>query len=323
MGAPEYHDGDAVTTSWCSPECRAAHEPTHQEYCYNLQRRKSLLRTAKLLKAALLAYKEVVYDIHVTRISHDKDNGTLVLTHKPSRIERHPFPSHLTSIEEHKQAALLVNQCTMSISLLGPMARGLLAGRSSRLLRSRGHPANSYRLGIVSRMDVAVVEIQNPSLTIKFHPPDGIMTDRKFHTIIEATLDSSGERWLIDVTGCQYGFRDILLPLEKYIAQNDCSSYGLLQPYGHTETTDQDELPRSPLIILTGGPSEQQLADIEIEKGYRRHFAALVRAIVNQGLTQGSDAQFSATLDELVRRVITYMSSYQPQTGAYQESPTY
>ncbi|KAF5700568.1 beclin 1 [Fusarium globosum] len=265
---------------------------------------KLTLTCSKLLKAALLAYKEVVYDIHVTRISHDKDNGTLVLTHKPNRIERHPFPSHLTSIEEHKQAALLVNQCTMSISLLGPMARGLLAG-------------------IVSRMDVAVVEIQNPSLTIKFHPPDGIMTDRKFHTIVEATLDSSEERWLIDVTGCQYGFRDILLPLEKYIAQNNCSSYELLQPYGHTETTDQDELPRSPLIILTRGPSEQQLADVEIEKGYRRHFAALVRAIVNQGLTQGSDAQFAATLDELVRRVITYMSSYQPQTGAYQESPTY
>ncbi|KAG4265234.1 beclin 1 [Fusarium proliferatum] len=265
---------------------------------------KLTLTCSKLLKAALLAYKEVVYDIHVTRISHDKDNGTLVLTHKPNRIERHPFPSHLTSIEEHKQAALLVNQCTMSISLLGPMARGLLAG-------------------IVSRMDVAVVEIQNPPLTIKFHPHDGIVADRKFHTIVEATLDSSEERWLIDVTGCQYGFRDILLPLEKYIAQNNCSSYELLQPYGHTETTDQDELPRSPLIILTRGPSEQQLADIEIEKGYRRHFAALVRAIVNQGLTQGPDAQFAVTLDELVRRVITYMSSYQPQTGAYQESPTY
>ncbi|RBR08990.1 hypothetical protein FVER53590_00520 [Fusarium verticillioides] len=204
-------------------------------------------------------------------------------------------------IEDHKQAALLVNQCTMAISLLGPMARGLLAG-------------------IVSRMDVAVVEIQNPPLTIKFHPPDGIMTDRKFHTIIEATLDSSGEQWLIDVTGCQYGFREILLPLEKYIAQNNCSSYELLQPYGHTETTDQDELPHSPLIILTRGPNEQQLADIEIEKGYRRHFAALVRAVINQGLTQGPDAQFAVTLDGLVHRVITYMSNYQPRMGAYQES---
>ncbi|KAG5749865.1 hypothetical protein H9Q72_007187 [Fusarium xylarioides] len=296
VGAPEYHDGDAVTTFWCSSECQAAHEPTHQEYCYNLQQRKTLLRTSKLLKAALLAYKEVVYDIHVTRIEHDEDNGTLVLTHTPNRIERHPFPSHLTGTEDHKQAALLVNQCTMSISLLGPMARGLLAG-------------------IVSRMDVAVVEIQNPPLTVNFHPPDGIMTDRKFHTIIEATMNPSGERWLIDVTGCQYGFRDILLPLEKYIAQNNCSSYELLQPYGHTETTDQDELPRSPLIILTRGPNEQQLADIEIEKGYRRHFAALVRVVINQGLTQGSDAQFAVTLDELAYRVITYMSSYQPQMG--------
>ncbi|KAF4435426.1 beclin 1 [Fusarium acutatum] len=263
--------------------------------------------TSQLIKSIATTYNdakifyEVVYDIHVTRIEHDEDNGTLVLTHTPNRIERHPFPSRLTGIEDHKQAALLVNQCTMSISLLGPMARGLLAG-------------------IVSRMDVAVVEIQNPPLTIKFHPPDGIMTDRKFHAIIEATLDSSGERWLIDVTGCQYGFRDILLPLEKYIAQNNCSSYELLQPYGHTETTDQDELPRSPLIILTRGPNEQQLADIEIEKGYRRHFAALVRAVINQGMTQGSDAQFAATLDELVHRVITYMSSYQPQMGAYQES---
>ncbi|KAF5982155.1 hypothetical protein FBULB1_4405 [Fusarium bulbicola] len=265
---------------------------------------KLTLTCSKLLKAALLAYKEIVYDIHVTRIKHDEVNGTLVLTHTPNRIERHPFPNHLTSIEDHKQAALLVNQCTMSISLLGPMARGLLAG-------------------IVSRMDVVVVEIQDPPLTIKFHPPDGIMADRKFHTIIEATLDSSGERWLIDVTGCQYGFRDILLPFEKYIAQNNCSSYERLQPYGHTETTDQDELPRSPLMILTRGPSERQLADIEIEKGYRRYFAALVRALVHHGLTQGTDAHFAATLDELVRRVITYMSSYPLPMEAYQESPLY
>jgi len=98
-----------------------------------MQRRKILLRTAKLLKAALLAYKEVVYDIHVTKIEHDEDSGTLVLIHTPNRIERHLFPSHLIRIENHKEAALLVNQCTMSISLLGPMTRGLLAGRSSRL----------------------------------------------------------------------------------------------------------------------------------------------------------------------------------------------
>ncbi|KAL5618324.1 hypothetical protein FOVSG1_000546 [Fusarium oxysporum f. sp. vasinfectum] len=197
-----------------------------------------------------------------------------------------------------------LNQCTMSISLLGPMTRGLLAG-------------------IVSRMDVAIVEIRNPPLPIRFHPPGGIMTDRMFHTIVEATLDSSGERWLIDITGCQYGFRDILLPLKKYITQNNCSSYELLQPYGHTETTDQDELPRSPFSILTGGPNEQQLADIEIEKGYRRHFATLVRALFHQGLTQGSDAHFAAILDDLAHRGITHMSSHQPHLGAYQERTTH
>ncbi|KAF5262391.1 hypothetical protein FOXYS1_6891 [Fusarium oxysporum] len=270
----------------------------------NARQLTSQLIKTKLLKAALLAYKEVVYDIHLTKIEHDEDSGTLVLIHTPNRIERHLFPSHLTRIENHKEAALLVNQCTMSISLLGPMTRGLLAG-------------------IVSRMDVAIVEIRNPPLSIRFHPPAGIMTDRVFHTIVEATLDSSGERWLIDITGCQYGFRDILLPLKKYITQNNCSSYELLQPYGHTETTDQDELPRSPFFILTGGPNEQQLADIEIEKGYRRHFATLVRALFHQGLTQGSDAHFAAILDDLAHRVITHMSSYQPHLGAYQERTTH
>ncbi|KAF4951913.1 hypothetical protein FGADI_7135 [Fusarium gaditjirri] len=265
---------------------------------------KLTLTCSKLLKAALLAYKEVVYDIHVTKVEHDEATRTLVLTHVPNRIERHPFPSHLTRIENHKEAALLVNQCTMSISLLGPMTRGLLAG-------------------IVYRMDVAVVEIRNPPLPIRFQPPDGMMTDRVFHTIVEATLDSSGERWVIDITGCQYGFRDILLPLEKYITQNNCFSYGLLQPYGHTETTDQDELPCSPFFILTGGPNEQQLADIEIEKGYRRHFATLVRALFHQGLTQGSVAHFAAILDDLAHRVITHMSSYQPQMGTYQKGTTH
>ncbi|KAF9774397.1 hypothetical protein IL306_007615 [Fusarium sp. DS 682] len=266
--------------------------------CNNLKGRKSLVRTANLLKATLLSYREVVFDTHVTKIK--PRNGTLVLTHDPSRAERHPFPDNLTSHAGHREAALLFNQCVLSVSLFGPMTRKLLEG-------------------IISGLDIVSVNVKKTPFPVKLDPPDippgGVSINGSDHVVVQATLVSTGEKWVIDITSCQYGLRDILLPVHKYLAPNYYFSLHGKVPHYWTETTDQDEVAYSPDISPGGRPSKQQLADIGIEKEYRRHFAALVRGHVDNSLIQGSDAEFVVKVNNFTQRVSAHMSSYQNSIG--------
>lgn len=98
-----------------------------------MQQRRKLLRAAMVLKAALLAYREVTYDVDLTRI--ELQQGVLCLyqnqRHIGARARRGLFPSNLTTNTEHKEAALANHQCTTAMALLGRLTRKLLRGKTS------------------------------------------------------------------------------------------------------------------------------------------------------------------------------------------------
>ncbi|KAJ4271440.1 hypothetical protein NW762_000142 [Fusarium torreyae] len=148
------------------------------------------------------------------------------------------------------------------MSLLGPMTRRLLTGT-------------------VSNLEVVALRIGSTPLPATLNPPDHNGPD--IHTIITATLRSSNEEWVIDITGCQYSFRDIVVPFEKYITQNRCTLNEPPTPYINTETTDQD------------------LNDVNTEIGYRRYFATLVPAYVDNSLLQGFDFEFTTKVDDCIQ----------------------
>jgi hypothetical protein len=128
--APEYQSGDSRVVFYCSRECQVVDWPNHKDYCKNMQQRKILLRAGQVLKAAMLAYREIVYDVDLTKIEYR--DGVLYLhqNQRPvlSRSKRGPFPNHMTDNIEHKEAALVKSQSTAAMALLGPLTRRLLRG---------------------------------------------------------------------------------------------------------------------------------------------------------------------------------------------------
>lgn len=93
-----------------------------------LQQRKKLLRAAKILKAALLTYREATYDVDLTGVHYE--NGVLLLHQNQrsisTRAKQGPFPNHLVANTQHKEAVLAHNSCTTAMALLGRLTRKLL-----------------------------------------------------------------------------------------------------------------------------------------------------------------------------------------------------
>ena len=132
MDAPEYQPGDSVGSVYCNRDCQKEHWPKHRAHCRALGQRKKLLRAANILKAALLTYREVLYDVDLTKIQFQ--DGVLYLHQNQrsitARSKQGLFPAHLTTNLDYKEAALANNQCTTAMALLGRLTQKLLEGET-------------------------------------------------------------------------------------------------------------------------------------------------------------------------------------------------
>lgn len=86
--APDYLPGDALDTFYCDRDCQIKTRETHKNRCRNLSQRIALLRAAKILKTALLTYREMVYDLNLTHI--ESKDGILRL-HQIPKTRPYPF----------------------------------------------------------------------------------------------------------------------------------------------------------------------------------------------------------------------------------------
>ena len=137
MDAPEYQSEDSVCSVYCNRDCQKGHWSNQKARCRALRQRKKLHRTVNILKTALLTYREVLYDIDLTKIQFQDEILYLHQNQRPitTRSKRGLFPVHLITNIDYKDAALANNQCTTIMTLLGRLTQKLLEGETSlRLL---------------------------------------------------------------------------------------------------------------------------------------------------------------------------------------------
>ncbi|CAG8979630.1 hypothetical protein HYALB_00011993 [Hymenoscyphus albidus] len=288
--APAYSPGDSIDSIYCSRECQKSDWLPHKAHCHALGKRKKLFRTAQLLKTAFLTYREVGYDLHLTKI--ELKNGVLCLHQKlrasTARAERALFPTHLTTNPEHKEAALAKNSCTTATALLSSLTRNLLEG-------------------VTSTIEVLDLQIGKPLIPTRLVPGDGPDCTICPHTILKVRPRGSSETWIIDTAGCQYGFRDVLIPYEKYLTERSCKISGKdPEPYDWTVTKDLDFFDTIPFMNTT----HAQKVDRGLEREARLHFAIFVNTHVTKDILNGSAAEFARKLEGFVQGLEVHMKSF-------------
>lgn len=113
------------------------------------------------------------------------------------------------------------------------------------------------------------------------------------HTIIKVSRPFNPESWVLDTTGCQYGFEEVLVPFSKYIADRECQIVGEGSAYDATETKDLDYFASIQAMNMT----KAQRDDLAEERRARLRFAEFVELYVDKSVLDGSDAAFGKKLE--------------------------
>jgi hypothetical protein len=111
------------------------------------------------------------------------------------------------------------------------------------------------------------------------------------------------EAWILDTAGCQYGFRDVLVPFEKYVAEKSCRILNEPTTYNATETKDLDYFSTLPLLNRTRAQRE----DKRLERQARLHFAVFVNTHSSNDILNGSAVEFKDKFDSFVHELKLHM----------------
>lgn len=119
------------------------------------------------------------------------------------------------------------------------------------------------------------------------------------HTVLKVGLLFSSETWIIDATGCRYGFEEVLVPFDKYIEERRCRSLGEPETYDATDTKDLDYFATLPFM----NRFRIQREKLRRERQSRLRFAELVDTDVSQGILEGSNADFNDNLQTMTSQL--------------------
>lgn len=128
---------------------------------------------------------------------------------------------------------------------------------------------------------------------------------------------------MLDPAGCQYGFREVLIPYATYLQDKQGEIVTGPGPYHWTETKDLEYFETVPGLSVTAA----QRADAAVERKIRRHYASFVEERFGPGqpgaakdLLGCSSESFGGRLGALMEDLKKCMISYMEKNGLYWQS---
>jgi hypothetical protein len=121
--------------------------------------------------------------------------------------------------------------------------------------------------------------------------------------MLKAQLRLSGETWVVDTAGSQYGFREVIVPFYRYIAEKSCRIASAPTTYDATETKDLD-------FYATFAPmnkTKAQCDDMRAERKARMCFASFVDQDVGEDVLDGPDQKWAGKTDTLVAALTAHL----------------
>ncbi|KAJ5649580.1 uncharacterized protein N7484_003303 [Penicillium longicatenatum] len=245
--------------------------------------RRKLLRVATLLKACMLAYREVVYVMDLTDLrSKDEVYRYIEVNHTGTKCLHRvhaPFSTTLTPKPEHAEVALLFNQGTAAMHLFSRLTKKLFEG-----------------LDVTPT--VAEIEMEKPKIPVK---TGGGPIPKYFpHTVMVVRIDLTTEFWILDPTGAQYGIQDVFVPWKHYVEEYEVS-LTKEYPFPVTETQDLDYF-----ATLPGATTFA--AKIAKERQARIVFSSFVDCLVIENLLGVSETDFTRWVGEFQERLKEHLN---------------
>lgn len=157
------------------------------------------------------------------------------------------------------------------------------------------------KAGVSLTIETMVVNIGRSRVPTRLVPGPGLHGGP--HTVLKIGRIESNETWIIDTTGCQYGFRDVLVPFAKYFHDNECRILSAPRIYDECETSDLDYL--SSLYVFNQTKAQRQ--DMRLERLTRHHFAVFIYMSVHGDLLMGSGADYKRKFDRFVNGLKAHM----------------
>ena len=115
------------------------------------------------------------------------------------------------------------------------------------------------------------------------------------HTVLKVGQLFANEAWILDTAGYQYGFREVLVPFEKYLADKSCQILNEPTTYDATETKNLDYFSTLPSLTRTRARRE----DKKLDRQARLHFALFANTHVGKDILSGSAAEFKDKIGQL------------------------
>ncbi|KAI1329467.1 hypothetical protein F5Y16DRAFT_417855 [Xylariaceae sp. FL0255] len=280
---PEYTPGDVGITYYCSLDCLEIDRLQHEPHCELRRKRQRLYRAAEVFQFVLLAYRECIFDMDITRIDY-RDGELRLHRLRPSaspRLPFGPFPPLMDSVIL-RMATLASGQCGTMLALLGRLSEFLLSGTAS----------STEIVNLVIRRP----NFRTRLVTGPLFPAFSAVSEKYFHTVLKVRLrnhdNSITEDWILDPAGCQYGFTEVMMPYEKYLRTRDaslaCTPSMYHSPDHLCHWTEATDLAYRQFLLCYGNANPNQgnvranttrrrsVEKMLIERNIRAHYATFI-----------------------------------------------